>query len=103
MTKKSIHFLPSGLSVKVHRASSVLEVAIRGGVELSHSCGGMGRCTTCRVFVESCAEPLPERNELEQELADTRGFAVNERLACQLPPLKELVVRIPEILLSDLG
>lgn len=101
MTNKSIHFLPSDRSLKVHRASSVLEVAIRGGLEIPHSCGGMGSCTTCRVFVESCAGPLPERNELELEIAETRGFAENERLSCQLPPLENLVVRIPEILPSD--
>lgn len=91
-----IHFLPQDRSCPVKQGKSVLEVAIRNGIEIAHSCGAMGSCTTCRVFVEHCDEALPGRNELESETAEARGFADNERLACQLPPLKGLVVRIPE-------
>jgi 2Fe-2S ferredoxin len=63
---------------------------------LAHSCGGMGSCTTCRVIVVHTPQPLPERTELEQDIADMRAFRPEERLACQLPPLDGLVVRVPE-------
>ncbi len=76
----------------------MLAVALRHGVEISHSCGGMGSCTTCRVFVEKCEEDLPPRTELELDIISQREFQDNERLSCQLPPLKGLVVRIPETL-----
>lgn len=86
------------VSYPIERAESVLEVALRNKIDIGHSCGGMGSCTTCRVFVEAHHNPLPPRNELEQEMADGRGFAENERLCCQLPPEDGMVLRIPETL-----
>lgn len=102
MTTPAIHFFPLDKSLPIGRAVSVLEVALEAGVEISHSCGGMGSCTTCRIFVESSPEPMPPRGELEQETAEARGFQANERLSCQLPPVNGMVVRIPETLESTL-
>lgn len=95
MTSKAIHFLPFDKSCAIKKEESVLEVALRNEIPISHSCGGMGSCTTCRVIVVHHDGPLPERNELEQDIADMRGFAPEERLACQLPPRPGLVVRVP--------
>jgi 2Fe-2S ferredoxin len=95
MTPKQMVFLPMEKACVFKPEQSVLEVALKNGIEIDHSCGGMGSCTTCRVIVEKSAEPLPERNELEQEIADSRGFHENERLSCQLPAAEGLVVRIP--------
>ena len=91
-----MHFLPDGKACALAGEESVLDVALKHEVNLPHSCGGMGSCTTCRVFVVESEALLPPRNELEQDLADMRGFAENERLACQLPPTAGLVVRIPK-------
>lgn len=74
---------------------SVLEVALRYGIGLNHSCGGMGSCTTCRVYIEEGLELLPERTELELERAEERFFDENERLSCQIPALPGLKVKIP--------
>lgn len=89
-------FQPLEKSCEIGNAESVLEVALLNDIELSHSCGGMGSCTTCRVLVQSSLAELPQRNELEQDIADMRAFGPEERLACQLPPLPGLVVRIPD-------
>jgi ferredoxin, 2Fe-2S len=91
-----IHFLPMDKGFPAGDAESVLEVALRNGIDIGHSCGGMGSCTTCRVFVVGTSEPLPPRNEVESEMVEGRGFAANERLSCQLPPLAGLVVRVPD-------
>lgn len=101
MTSKAIHFLPFEKTCVYTKEESVLEVALRNGIEIPHSCGGMGSCTTCRVIVVQSAEPLPERNELEQDIADMRGFRPEERLSCQLPPVPGLVVRVPEPLSEE--
>jgi 2Fe-2S ferredoxin len=101
MTRKFIYFLPTRKPCEIKASESVLEVALKNGIEISHSCGAMGTCTTCRVFVEESQGPLPERNELEQEMADSRGFKENERLSCQLPPVDGLVLRIPDTLGED--
>ncbi len=98
MKPKGILFHPSETRCEIDGAESVLEVALSHDIDLSHSCGGMGSCTTCRIIIEHSDEPLPARNELEQDIADMRKFADDERLACQLPPLEGLVVRIPESL-----
>lgn len=101
MTKKNITFLPSEKSCDFTDEDSVLEVALKNGLEIPHSCGAMGSCTTCRVIVEVAPIALPDRNDLEQDIADMRGFTDKERLSCQLPPLDGLVLRIPDTVLGD--
>lgn len=96
MGSKGILFLPHEKLCEIEGAENVLEVALRNGLDVGHSCGGMGSCTTCRVIVEKSKDPLPARNELEEDIATMRGFSDLERLSCQLPPLEGLVVRIPE-------
>ncbi|MAV90007.1 MAG: hypothetical protein CL676_01210 [Bdellovibrionaceae bacterium] len=88
-------FLPQNQSVPIIEGSSVLETALRNKIPLAHSCGGMGSCTTCRVFVEKSVENLNPRTEVEEDIIEGRGFAHNERLSCQLNALPGLVVRIP--------
>lgn len=101
MTSKGILFFPHERTCPVDREDSVLEVALKNQIDIGHSCGGMGSCTTCRVVIEKGLERLPERNELEQDIADMRDFAANERLSCQIPPLDGLVVRVPDFTDSD--
>lgn len=101
MKPKGILFQPREITCQIEGAHSVLEVALSHDIEISHSCGGMGSCTTCRIFIEHSDQPLPPRNELEQDIADMRNFDDRERLACQLPPLDGLVVRIPEVLADE--
>lgn len=84
---KSLVFTDEALSVSVSQMrGSILETALVLGVDIDHSCGGNGTCGTCRVFVKmSDGKSLPIRDELEQEMAEDRGFAEAERLACQTP------------------
>jgi 2Fe-2S ferredoxin len=75
---------------------SILSVAMGAGVRISHSCGGMGSCGTCRVVVLDAGNmPLEARNQIEQEMASDRGFAPDERLACQTSAVDGLKVLIP--------
>jgi ferredoxin len=75
---------------------SVLDVALENRLPLNHSCGGNATCGTCRIRVVSTETPLEERGELEQEIADDRGFAEDERLACQLTACPGLKFKIPD-------
>jgi 2Fe-2S ferredoxin len=92
----SMTFLPMNRTVAIGGATSVLDVALQNHIDLSHSCGGMGSCTTCRVWVESDPTHLSPRTELEEEIASSRGFDERERLGCQLEPQQNLIVRVPE-------
>jgi ferredoxin, 2Fe-2S len=98
MKTKEILFLPREISCPIGNEHSVLAVGLKNGVEIPHSCGGMGSCTTCRDLVERADEALPPSNELELDIAEMREFADNERLSCQLPPVAGLVVRLPDSL-----
>jgi 2Fe-2S ferredoxin len=73
---------------------SLLRLVLKRGLEISHSCDGNASCGTCRIVVADESE-LPERNELEQEIANDRGFTANERLACQLLAKRGMKIRIP--------
>lgn len=95
-TGPTMNFAEIDKPLSIQGFSSVLEVALANKIELGHSCGGMGCCTTCRVIVLSDINSLPPRNELEQEMADMKGFRADERLACQLKPVAELKVAIPK-------
>lgn len=71
-------------STKPGADQTLLDIAVDNSVDLPHSCGGMGSCGTCRVRLSVTSGPCPERNEIELEMAIERGFAVDERLSCQL-------------------
>ncbi len=89
-------FLPDRLDVPVSQKDhTVLDVALREKVSLNHTCGGSGTCGTCRIVVVFGADLLAPRNEIEQELAESRGFGSQERLACQIEPVAGLVVEVP--------
>jgi ferredoxin, 2Fe-2S len=75
---------------------TVLEVALDNRLPLNHSCDGNASCGTCRIRIVSSETPLEERNELEAELAADRGFAPDERLACQLTACSGLKFKIPD-------
>lgn len=95
MKPNEMTFLPMNKTLPFKEGDSVLDVALRNKIPLGHSCGGMGSCTTCRIFVENSVEELNERTEVEREITEGRGFAENERLSCQLEASPGLIVRIP--------
>jgi len=74
---------------------SLLEFIQNKKIDINHSCGGNGTCGTCRVLVEN-HQNLPQRNSIEEEMANDRGFNDNERLACQNPLIDELIINTPD-------
>lgn len=97
----SIKFLPENRVVEASQDETLLEVALREGIELPHSCGGHGTCGTCRVWAVQGFEGLAQRNEVEQDMAQDRGFHPQERLSCQTYPVTNLVLELPENDLED--
>lgn len=61
-----------------------------------HACGGKGRCTTCKVIVLSGAENLSQLTPAEIRYKNMKALADGERLSCQVRPLGDIVVRVPE-------
>ncbi len=89
-------FLPSNREIEIRGEPSLLELALKNKINLEHSCGGSGSCGTCHVFVTSKAGPLAERSDVEAAMALDRGFSTEERLACQLDPVDQMIVRVPD-------
>lgn len=76
-------FTPLGREADAKPNESILDVARRAGVPLGNSCGGVGVCTRCKVRVLSDAANLSPATSIELRFSIARGFAADERMACQ--------------------
>jgi uncharacterized 2Fe-2S/4Fe-4S cluster protein (DUF4445 family) len=98
-----VTFRPSGRAVPVAPGQSLLRAAHDHAVEITATCGGRGRCTTCRVRFVQGPVPPPTVNDQVQLGPDLvrEGY----RLACQAfvadpgtvevaPPLDERAFQI---------
>ncbi|MEO8382757.1 MAG: 2Fe-2S iron-sulfur cluster-binding protein [Acidobacteriota bacterium] len=82
-SSRIVTFVPLERRAEAFADESLLDVARRAGVPLGNSCGGVGVCTRCKVRVLSGAESLSPPTSLEIRFGTSRGFAADERMACQ--------------------
>ena len=61
----------------------MLDVARRADAPLGNSCGGVGVGARCKVRVVSGGENLSPPTSIESRIGAIRGFAADERMACQ--------------------
>ena len=96
MINKTAYFtlVPEDEKISFSLDQTILDALVASEIEIDHSCGGMGSCGTCHVFIEN-EELMQSRNEIESEMANDRKFKSNERLACQNIAKYGLKVRIP--------
>jgi ferredoxin, 2Fe-2S len=80
---KLVTFTPLGTTASAKDNETVLDVARRAGVPLGNSCGGVGVCARCKVRVLAGAENLTAATAIEIRFGTARGFAEDERMACQ--------------------
>ena len=78
-----VNFAPLGTSAEARPDETVLDAARRADAPVGNSCGSVGVCGRCRVFVLAGAENLSPPTMIEIRVASQRGFAADERLACQ--------------------
>lgn len=106
MPKYKVTFLPADVTVEVApaeypygshgRPGSLLDIALKFGVHVEHTCGGVGACSTCHVVVKRGMDNLspPDDEELDRvELAP--GNTVDSRLACQAVVAGDVTVEVP--------
>ena len=72
---------------------TLLQISQKHGIQHMHVCGGMARCSTCRVMVLEHPENLKPRNAAEGILATRLGFEDNIRLACQTQVCGPVTIR----------
>jgi ferredoxin len=80
---KVVTFTPLGRSAAAKPNESILDVARRAAIPLGNSCGGVGVCTRCKVRVLAGSENLSPATSIELRFGSARGFAKDERMACQ--------------------
>jgi adenylate cyclase len=85
---------PGGHAVSVPAGLSVLEASRWAGIAHESTCGGRGRCSTCRIRVLKGANALPLPDELEQRTLRRIQAPADVRLACQTRPVADLAVEL---------
>lgn len=78
-----VTFAPLGSAADAHPDETVLDAARRAGAPLGNSCGAIGICARCRIRVVKGADQLAPPTTIEGRISRQRGFASDERLACQ--------------------
>lgn len=78
-----IHVLPEKATVDGTTGKTLLETLRDANVPIAHACGGLARCSTCRVQVVDGLEHCAERNDAELAIAQKLGLGAQTRLACQ--------------------
>lgn len=76
---------------QVEAGTKLVKAIENNGVDISHRCGGLARCTTCRVEVQGVQPPMhqPEHDCLEED-----GELGNFRLSCQIRVEQDLTVNV---------
>ncbi|WP_038056166.1 ASKHA domain-containing protein [Thermodesulfobacterium hydrogeniphilum] len=77
-----IKFLPYNIEAEVFPEETILEIAMRYGIHINASCGGVGSCNKCKIIIEE--------GKVKGELIEGKYYK-----ACATIPLSDLVVRIP--------
>ena len=82
--KAPLTFHDLGRTVEACVGESVLQAALRHGIELEHACGGWCACSTCHVIVLKGMENIAAAREEEEDRLDTAaGLTLSSRLACR--------------------
>ena len=93
MKKYSIEFKPSGRKVACPAATTILDCCRANQIPVASTCGGQGKCHSCKVRIEKGIPTPPAGDELKILSADEleRGW----RLSCRVKPAADLVVYLP--------
>lgn len=88
---------PEGVVLEAERGETILDVALRNGIEIEHACEKSCACTTCHCIVREGFDSLAESTEDEDDMLDKAwGLEPESRLGCQARIASEdLVVEIP--------
>jgi len=78
-----LSFFPESQQIEMLEGETILQTALRANVPLTHMCGGVARCSTCRVHVMEGLENCQPRTAQEQDVAEILKFPPEIRLACQ--------------------
>ncbi len=76
-------------------SAPVLTILHRNRIDWLYSCGGKGRCTSCRMIVVDGMANLSSLTTAEVNYREMGGLGLNERLACQCRAVGDIIIRRP--------
>ncbi len=83
-------------TVQVPTTETPLLKAIQNsGTDWMQSCGGKGRCTTCKFFVVAGAENISALSAAEKKYREQKSLLQTERLACQVRIVGDVTALVP--------
>ena len=93
---------PEGAVLEAKEGQSVLDVALKNGINIEHACEKSSACTTCHVIIREGFNSLNASDELEDDMLDKAwGLEPESRLSCQAYVEKQdLVIEIPKYTLN---
>jgi len=74
---------PDNKRIKISQEETILTASLRKEIPHLSACGGIGKCSTCRIEVLSGLQFCSQRTKLESKLADQLSLPATVRLACQ--------------------
>jgi len=106
-----IVFLPNGehcaegAVIEAQAGETVLDAALRNGIDIEHACEKSCACTTCHVVIRVGFGSLEPSDELEDDMLDEAwGLVPTSRLSCQaVVDNVDLVVEIPKYTINQVS
>ncbi len=81
--KHSLEIQPDNKKIEISSDETILTASIRKEIPHLSACGGVGKCSTCRISILSGLKNCSERTEHEIKLAKRLNLPDTIRLACQ--------------------
>ncbi|WP_166423966.1 ISC system 2Fe-2S type ferredoxin [Paraglaciecola sp. 20A4] len=96
---------PDGAVLEAPSGTTVLDVALKNGIDIEHACEKSCACTTCHIVIREGFESLDESDELEDDMLDKAwGLEPDSRLGCQaIIKDEDLVVEIPRYTVNQVS
>ncbi|MBN1317578.1 MAG: DUF4445 domain-containing protein [Anaerolineales bacterium] len=88
-----VDFEPIGCRVVCESGDTILDSALKSGIELVAVCGGEGTCGQCLVRIID--GPVSDHTSSEREMLDLKQIEEDYRLACQTCILGDVKVDLP--------
>ncbi len=89
----SIRFDNLDIAVDVDPGTTILDAAVKAGIDLNHYCGGMASCGSCMVTIVS--GKVSEMDDMEEATLDVVMEDDRDRLGCQTRILGPVTVIVP--------
>jgi len=98
-------YCPEGMQIEANTGDSILNSALKNGIDLEHACEKACACTTCHVIVKQGFSSLDEASDIEEDMLDKAwGLTSTSRLSCQAKVTDtDLVIEIPKYTINQVN